>query len=177
MSANGTLPAPGRNITYFLWRVNSVPDNRTVSSVAGFAGYLKLPVGRYSASLLAIDSRGANSTATRDFVIGSSSNPSNPNANETAVATISLPPPILPQASGSGLTRVVLDASGSAPADGARFSSVLWAVVSLPQRAPVANSTGMVTEVWLVPGDYQVGGWLSCFVFVGWAGGGKGDCQ
>lgn len=158
MSANGTLPSPGRNLTFFAWRVTSVPDSRVVASVAGYAGYLKLPTGKYNIHMIAVDSSGANSTATKDFVVGTSSDPGSPRYNETTVAVISLPPPLVPQAAGSGLTRVPLDSVGSSPAVGATMSSVLWAVVKLPQRTPVANSTGAVTEVWLPPGEYQVGG-------------------
>jgi hypothetical protein len=157
MSANGTMPAPGRNLTYFGWRVTSVPDSRVVASVAGYAGRLKLPVGKYKIQMVALDSRGANSTAAKEFVIGASSDPQKADWGETALAAISLPPPAVPQASGSGLTRVVLDATGSAPARGAALASVLWAVVALPSRAPAANSTGPLTEVWLPPGDYEVG--------------------
>lgn len=158
MSANGTLPAPGRNLTYFGWRVTSVPDGRPVASVAGFAGQLKLPVGKYTIRMVAVDSRGANSTASRDFVIGASSGgaKSAADSNSTALAVISLPPPAVAAASGAGLTRVALNAAGSAPAGGAQLHNVLWAVVALPGRSPAANSTGMQAEVWLPPGDYQV---------------------
>lgn len=155
LSANGTLPAPGRNLTSFAWRVASLPENRTVATASGFAGRLKLPTGRYIAQLAAADSRGGGSTAAREFVIGSSSDPRAANASG-AVATIALPPPSVPAASGSGLTRVALDASGSVPAAGAALASVLWAVVALPGRDAAANSSGVAAEVWLLPGEYQV---------------------
>jgi hypothetical protein len=156
MSANGSLPAPGRNLTYFAWRVTSVPDGRVVASVMGYAGYLKLPTGKYTIDLAVQDSSGGNSTAIKQFVVGTSSNPSNPNPNATAVAAISLPPPSVLAASGSGLTRVALDSTGSLPAAGTRVANVLWAVVSIPGRTAVANTTGSVGEVWLFPGNYQV---------------------
>ncbi|KAI8472685.1 MAG: hypothetical protein J3K34DRAFT_519556 [Monoraphidium minutum] len=157
MSGNGTLPAPGRNLTMFAWRVASVPDGRVVASVAGYAGHLRLPTGKYSIQMVAVDSGRGNDTAAKEFVIGSSSDPRNPNWNETAIAAISLPAPAVPQATGSGLTRVALDAAGSSPAGGARLTSVLWAVVALPGRAAAANASGAAAEVWLPPGDYQVG--------------------
>lgn len=158
MSANGTMPAPGRNLTYFAWRVTSAPDGRVVASVAGYEGYLTLPTGKYSIEMAAADSGGGNSTAVKSFVIGASSDAAWPYPTETAVAATSLPPPAVAQAAGSGLTRVALDAAGSAAAAGAAVQVALWAVVSLPSRAAVANATGMVAEVWLPPGQYQVCG-------------------
>jgi hypothetical protein len=156
MSANGTLPAPARNLTYFAWRVVSIPDSRVVASVAGYAGYLKLPVGKYQIQMVAVDSGGGNATASKEFVIGASSDPGNPDPAAAAVAAISLPPPLVPQAAGSGLTRVALDSAGSSSAQGARMANALWAVVSLPGRTPAANATGPKGEVWLLPGEYQV---------------------
>jgi hypothetical protein len=160
MSADGTWPSPGRNLTYFAWRVDSLPDGRAAAAVAGYAGYLSLPTGRYAATLTAYDSGGGNATATRQFVIAASSTSSGGGAlpEAGALAAISLPPPAVVAAAGSGVTRVALDASGSAPAPGARTLSVIWAVVSLPGRAAVGNASGTPAEVWLPPGQYQVGG-------------------
>jgi hypothetical protein len=161
MSADGSWPAPGRNLTYFAWRVSSIPDGRTVASVAGYAGYLSLPTGRYAAALTTYDSGGANTTATKQFVVAASSAAGSSLAPEAgALAAISLPPPAVDAAAGSGVTRVELDATGSAPAPGARTLSVLWAVVSLPARMAVANATGTPVVVWLAPGQYQVSGAL-----------------
>ena len=160
MSANGSMPAPGRNLTYFAWRVTSAPDGRVVASVTGYAGQLALPTGRYTAALAVYDNIGANGTTSLDFVIGgvSSSTGTSAYVNGTpvaAAAVISLPPPHVAQAAGSGLTRVVLDCGGSAPAAGARIANVLWAIVALPLRTAAANATGAVAAVWLPPGSYQ----------------------
>lgn len=160
MSANGSLPAPGRNLTHFAWRVASAPDGRAVAAVAGFAGYVSLPTGAYTATLTVHDSGGGTASAARDFVVGASSNPAAPGGpNATAVAAISLPPPAVAASAGSGLTRVELDALGSAPAVGAEFTHILWAVVRLPGRAPAGSASGARSAVVLAPGSYQVRVW------------------
>ena len=159
MSADGSIPSPGRNLTDFRWRVMSVPDGRVVAEAAGRAGSLRLPVGRYTAKLTVADSRGGGATATKEFSVGASSDPSAKSSGDldrSALAVVSLPPPAVARASGAGLTRVPLDAAGSAPAQGARLVNVLWAVVALPGREAAANATGEHAEVWLPPGDYQV---------------------
>jgi len=158
MSANGSLPAPGCNLTYFAWQVTSLPDNRIVASVAGFSGTLTLPTGKYVVGMAAYDSSRGNATASKEFVIGAvSSGTSTLTGSNSAVAVISLPPPQVNPASGSGLTRVVLDSHGSASAAGAAAVSILWAVVLLPQRIAAANATGAKADVWLKAGSYQVG--------------------
>lgn len=170
MSANGSAPAPGRNLTYFVWRVASAPDGRLLSSVAGYAGYVKLPTGSYTAQLTVFDSAGANATAVKPFVIGASSNPAAGAPEATARAAISVPPPAVAQASGSGLTRVALDATGSAPAGGAVLVNALWAVVTVPSRTPAGSGSGLQSAVVLGPGSYQVrvlgGGACNCFITI-----------
>ena len=161
MSANGSAAAPGRELAQFVFRVTSVPDGRIVANVAGFAGQLRLPTGAYTAALTVTDSGGGAATATKAFAVGASSDPGGRGAagrwNETAVAAIGLPPPQVAQAAGSGLTRVAIDASGSAPAAGATFTTVLWAVVGMPLRTPAGSASGFVSSVVLQPGSYQVG--------------------
>jgi hypothetical protein len=180
MSANGSLPAPGKNLTAVSWRVTSRPDDRLVVSVTGFGGLISLPTGSYTVTAAAYDSGGGNATASKQFCIGgvptgyltatsagsgssSSSTPTTASSqqprllNQSALAVISLPPPWLQQAPGSGLTRVQLDSLGSAAAAGAAAVNFLWAVVKLPARTAAANASGATAEVWLGPGSYQVG--------------------
>ncbi|KAF6256391.1 hypothetical protein COO60DRAFT_1702340 [Scenedesmus sp. NREL 46B-D3] len=135
LSAAGSKGGPGRNITSYRWVVVRLPDNARVSAPAGPSATLSVPVGSYRAHLAVFDSGGGNATASKDFVVGS-------------------------RGPGGAATpdHGVLDGSGSAPASSrGTISQYIWAVVSMPNKQPVANATGRLTTINVPAGSYQVG--------------------
>jgi hypothetical protein len=60
-------------------------------------------------------------------------------------------------ASPGGLTTLLLDAQNSSPKPGTTITQYVWAVISMPNKQPVANTTGKVAQVRLPPGRYQLG--------------------
>jgi hypothetical protein len=151
LSAAGSKGGPGRSIVGYRWAVMRLPDNARVSTPEGPAATVSVPVGSYSAHLVVFDSGGGNATASRDFVVGSRD-------ASGAAAVITWPPALVQASTGSGLTTIALDGSGSAPAwNGSTISQYIWAVVSMPNKQPVANATGRLTTIVLPAGFYQVG--------------------
>ncbi|WIA29786.1 hypothetical protein OEZ86_012260 [Tetradesmus obliquus] len=152
LSAAGSKGGPGRSITSYRWAVLRLPDNARVSTPEGPSTTVSVPVGSYRAYLVVFDSGGGNATTSKDFVVGS--------RDPSGASAVITWPPALVQASteGNGLTTVALDGSGSGPArNGSAISQYIWAVVSMPNKQPVANATGRLTTVSLPAGFYQVG--------------------
>lgn len=152
LSAAGSKGGPGRSITSYRWAVMRLPDNARVSTPEGPSATVSVPVGSYRAYLVVFDSGGGNATTSKDFVVGS--------RDPSGASAVITWPPALVQASteGNGLTTVALDGSGSGPArNGSAISQYIWAVVSMPNKQPVANATGRLTTVSLPVGFYQVG--------------------
>jgi hypothetical protein len=151
LSAAGSKGGPGRSIVGYRWAVMRLPDNARVSTPEGPAATVSVPVGSYRAFLVVFDSGGGNATASKDFVVGSRD-------ASGAAAVITWPPALVQASTGSTLTTIALDGSGSAPAwNGSTISQYIWAVVSMPHKQPVANATGRLTTTALPAGFYQVG--------------------
>jgi len=56
-----------------------------------------------------------------------------------------------------GLTTVLLDAQGSAAKPGTTLTQLVWAVITLPDKQPIANGTGRIAQIRLPLGQFQVG--------------------
>ena len=116
------------------------------------------PQGTYVANLRVFDSLGASSSASKTFSVGVPSAAAPKNGGPPTTAVIDEPSPEVLAANGAGDTvQVTLDASRSAASAGARITSYVWGVVTLPGRVPVTSKQGAVAEVDLPDGLYQVG--------------------
>jgi hypothetical protein len=108
------------------------------------------------------DSEGHTATASKQFAVGVPSSTPPPSGGRPTAAVIDRPapdeaaPPVVSKGASAASATITLDASGTAPAEGARIKSYAWGVVSLPDRVPVASAQGPVAEVQLLPGRYQV---------------------
>lgn len=111
------------------------------------------------AHLRVFDSLGVSSSASKTFSVGVPSATAPKNGGPPTAAIIDQPPPEILSAGPPGaLVPVTLDASRSVAAAGARITSYVWGVVTLPGRAPVTTRQGPVADVSLPEGLYQVGG-------------------
>lgn len=111
-------------------------------------------MGVYNVTLRVSDGTGLSSIATNTFLIGAG-------RADGLIAVIALPNSYIP-ASPGGNTTVRLDATGTTPSPGNTLTQYVWAVISLPDKQPVANTTAASSSVQLPPGEYQVGrggGW------------------
>lgn len=150
LSAAGSKAGPGRSITNYRWAVYRLPDNAQLMTQQGPTATASLQVGSYRVYLAVFDSGGGNATTSRDFVVG--------NRDASGAVAVITWPPALVQAAPAGATTVALDGSGSAPSSNtSSITQFIWAVVSMPNKVPVANSTGRLTTVSLPAGYYQVG--------------------
>lgn len=105
-------------------------------------------MGVYNVTLRVSDGTGLSSIATNTFIIGAG-------RADGLIAVIALPNSFVPAAPG-GNTTVRLDSEGTAPSPGNTLTQFVWAVISLPDKQPVANTSSASSSVQLPQGEYQV---------------------
>eukprot|EP00775_Hariotina_reticulata_P011235 gene11235-11384_t len=154
LDASGSSAGPGRQLQLYVWTVTNqqagnmvVLYQQAVRQAVG--GFVALPVGSYIVSLIVQDNAGRNASITQNFVVAGGT------VNGT-LAVIAQPLSFVEPSPG-GLTTVLLDAQGSAAKLGATLTQLVWAVITLPGKQPVANGTGRVTQVRLPLGQFQIG--------------------
>ena len=116
----------------------------------GAQAQIGLPVGNYNVTLRVSDGTGLSSVASQTFVVGAG-------RADGLIAVIAQPNPWVPGPAGGGQATVSLDAAGTQPSPGNRLTQWVWAVITLPDKTPITNTTGPVATAALPPGDYQVG--------------------
>uniref|UniRef100_A0A383WLE3 PKD domain-containing protein n=1 Tax=Tetradesmus obliquus TaxID=3088 RepID=A0A383WLE3_TETOB len=154
LDAAGSSASPGFVIDQYAWTVTNqqagnsiVLSQQVVRQVS--AAFVALPVGSYIVSLVVRDTSGRNASIAQNFVVAGGS-PTN------TIAVISQPLSYTAASPGS-LTTILLDAQNSSPKPGTTITQYVWAVISMPDRQPVAITTGKVAQVRLPPGSYQLG--------------------
>ncbi|WIA36853.1 hypothetical protein OEZ86_008104 [Tetradesmus obliquus] len=154
LDAAGSSASPGFVIDQYVWTVTNqqagnsiVLSQQVVRQVS--AAFVALPVGSYIVSLVVRDTSGRNASIAQNFVVAGGS-------PTGTIAVISQPLSYTAASPGS-LTTILLDAQNSSPKPGTTITQYVWAVISMPDRQPVANTTGKVAQVRLPPGSYQLG--------------------
>jgi hypothetical protein len=144
---------PGRPVQQYSWEVRTAPANTDPSFLVtafGAQAQVALPVGQYNLTLRVSDGTGLSSVASQNFIIGAG-------RSDGLIAVISQPNSWLPAPGGGSQVTVNLDAAGSQPSPGNKLTQWVWAVITLPDKAPITNTSGPSTSVTLPEGEYQVG--------------------
>ncbi|WIA16634.1 hypothetical protein OEZ85_013297 [Tetradesmus obliquus] len=154
LDAAGSSASTGFVIDQYVWTVTNqqagisiVLSQQVVRQVS--AAFVALPVGSYIVSLVVRDTSGRNASIAQNFVVAGGS--------PTGTIAVISQPLSYTAASPGGLTTILLDAQNSSPKPGTTITQYVWAVISMPDRQPVANTTGKVAQVRLPPGSYQLG--------------------
>jgi hypothetical protein len=140
-------------VQQYSWEIRTDPatnDPNLLVTAFGSVAQLSLPVGSYNVTLKVSDGTGLTSSASNTIVIGAG-------RPDGLIAVISLPNSFVPAATDGNMVSVTLDARGTQASPGNKLTQFVWAVISLPDKTPVTNTTGSRAVVSLPPGDYQAG--------------------
>ena len=172
LDGRDSVGLPGRPVQQYSWEITVLPrtnNQNFLVTAFGAIAQISLPVGQYNVTLKVSDGTGLSSTASQNLVIGAGRAD-----GQGLIAVISLPNSWVPPPPPGGIATVTLDAAGTQPSPGNQLTQYVWAVISLPDKTPVTNTTGARATVQLPPGEYQVRGWVGGWVGGGWVGGWQG---
>jgi hypothetical protein len=153
LDGRDSVGLPGRPVQQYSWEIRTNPASSApdfLLTAFGAVAQLSLPVGGYNVTLKVSDGTGLSSTASNTIIIGAG-------RSDGLIAVIQLPNSYVPAGPAGGMASVPLDAFGTQASPGNRLTQWVWAVISLPDKTPVTNTTGSTAVVSLPGGDYQVG--------------------
>lgn len=154
LDGSKSVGLPGRPVQQYAWEVRTSPatiDPAFLVTAFGPQAMVQLPVGSYNVTLRVSDGTGISAVASQIAVIGAG-------RPDGLIAVIAQPNSWLPAASGKDdQASVTLDAAGTQPSPGNTLTQWVWAVITLPDKSPIRNTTGPLATVELPAGEYQVG--------------------
>jgi hypothetical protein len=153
LDGRSSMGLPGRPVQQYAWEIRTSPgsiDPAFLVTAFGSQSQVQLPVGGYNVTLKVTDGTGLSSMASQTFVIGAG-------RSDGLIAVIAQPNSWIPPPPSGKEATITLDAAGTQPSPGNTLTQWVWAVITLPDKAPIANTTGPLASVTLPPGDYQVG--------------------